>query len=433
MTPDTLPPPLGEQDAESPLRPEIDPQDERAAVDPSLFEPLAGAPPFERTVLTTSLHAAVAAESRVNRWTRWNGFTVAAWLTDLGDEYRALRGAATLADISPLIKYRIAGRDALAFLDRLVTGEVAPLAVDRAMHVLFCEEQGLVLGDGLLFRLGDEEYRLVTEETHLAWLMDSAIGFRVRVEDVGDTLAAMSLQGPLAAFHLSRAGLAGIERLQPMAGCWAALAGIPVYVSRTGMSGDLGYEIWVDPEEALYVWRHLMQAGAGFGLYPSGVGLRELARLEAGLPRAGRDYLGAFAAIDPVHARTPFELGAERQVALVKPHFNGRAALVRLAAAAPPRRLARLVVDGLEPARFVSVLADGRPVGIVTTTGFSPALGCNLALATLDTGALTARLTVDAEIRDELAVRRVVLPARLVDEPFWAPARRHAVPAPLTA
>lgn len=215
MTPDTLPPPLGGHEAGDLPRPDIDPLDERAAVDPALFEQPAAAAPFARAVLTTPLHLVVAAESHVNRWTAWNGCTVAAVLTDLDDEYRALRGMAALTDISPLVKYRIAGRDAGAFLDRLVTGKVAPLAVDRAMHVLFCEENGLLLGDGLLFRLAADEYRLVTEETHLAWLMDSAIGLRVRIEDVGDTLAAMSLQGPLAAACLSGAGLAGIEDLPP--------------------------------------------------------------------------------------------------------------------------------------------------------------------------------------------------------------------------
>ncbi|PKQ07549.1 MAG: hypothetical protein CVT72_02750 [Alphaproteobacteria bacterium HGW-Alphaproteobacteria-11] len=431
MTPDTMAPPLSD-DETGPLRSGIDPLDEHAAVDPALFEPPAGEPPFARTVLTTPLHLAVAAESRVNRWTRWNGFTVASVLTDLDDEYRALRGAAALADISPLAKYRIAGRDAHVYLDRLVTRDLGLLAVDRALHVHFCEEHGLVVGDGLLFRLGDDEYRLVTEETHLAWLMDSAIGLRVRVEDVGDTLAAMSLQGPLAAVCLAEAGLAGIERLAPMAGCWAAAAGMPVYVSRTGTSGDLGYEIWVDPDDAPHVWRHLTDVGPPFGLRVSGFRLRELARLEAGFARAGRDYLGAFAAIDPAHARTPFELGAGHHVDFDKPFFNGRAALARLAAA-PARRLVRLAVEGLEPARFVGVHANGRQVGIATTSGFSPARGQNIALATLDAGAPVAGLTVDAEIRDELTPRRVSLPARVVGEPFWAPARRRAVPAPLTA
>ncbi|MEX0838864.1 MAG: hypothetical protein WD034_04965, partial [Parvibaculum sp.] len=331
MTPDSLSPLADEYETAGPLRRGIDPLDERAPVDTSLFVPPEGEPPFARAVLTTPLHLVVAAESAVNRWTQWNGFTVASMLTDLGDEYRALRGAAALADISPLVKYRISGRDAHAYLDRLVTRDLGDLAIDRALHVFFCEEHGLVLGDGLLFRLGNDEYRLVTEETHLAWLLDSAIGLRVRVEDVGDALAAMSLQGPLAAFCLSEAGLGGIERLQPMAGYWASLAGMPVYVSRTGISGGPGYEIWVDPEDAPHVWRYLLRAGRPFGLRPSGFGLRELARLEAGLPRAGRDYLGAFAAIDPAHARTPFEFDAA-QVAFDKPLFNGRAALARLAA-----------------------------------------------------------------------------------------------------
>ena len=411
----------------------VDLGNERAAVDRSLFEPEEGEAPFARTVLTTPLHLSVAAESRTNLWTQWNGHTTPAVLTDPGDEYRALRGAAALADISPLVKYRIAGRDALACLERLVTRGLATLEINRALHVVFCEGNGFVLGDGLLFRLAEDEFRLVTEETHLAWLLDSAEGFRVRIEDVSATLAALSVQGPLAAFCLASAGVAGIAELAPAAACWSELAGMPVYVSRTGASGDLGYELWMDPEDAPHIWRHLEKSGQ-YGLCPAGFALRELARLEAGLPRAGRDYLSAFAAINRADALTPFDLRANPVIDFGKPVFNGREALRRLADAPPRRRLVSLVVDGLEPVRFAAVSLDGRAIGTATTTGFSPALGANIALATLDAAALSAlSFAVKAEIRDGIAVRDLLLTARIMGEPAWNPPRRRAVPALFTA
>lgn len=428
MSPDTL---LPRDDEGTPLR-VADPHDERAPVDPSLFEETPAEPPFARAVLTTPLHLVTAVESRTNDWTVWNGYTVPDVLTDIGDEYRALRGAAALADISPLVKYRISGRDAARYLDRLVARDLSPLGVDRAVHVVFCEGGGLVLGDGLLFRLDIDEYRLVTEETHLAWLVDSAEGFRVRIEDVSANIAALSLQGPLAAFCLAEAGVPLVADIVPFAARWIEVAGMPVYLSRTGATGDLGYELWCDAEDAPHVWRRLLETGAAYGLRPAGFALRELARLEAALPRAGKDYLSAFAAIDSADALPPAAIWPSPSIDLSKPLFNGGGALRRLAAVKPLRRVVPLVVDGLEPVRFTSVSLAGRPVGIATSTGFSPALGANIALAVLDAAALAAPgLSVMAEIRNGLSLREIVLPARVMDAPAWAHPRRLAVPGPL--
>lgn len=427
MSPDTLPSPT-EVEAE---RPALDPLDERAPVDAALFEDTYVEPPFTRAVWTTPLHLVTAAESRINCWTVWNGYTTPDVLTDLGDEYRALRGAAALMDISPLVKYRIAGRDAAAYLDRLVTRDLSVLEVDRALHVVFCEGGGFVLGDGFLFRLDDDEYRLVTEETHLAWLLDSAVGFRVRVEDVSSTLAALSLQGPLSALFLSEMGIP-VADLRPFAAHWIEISGMPVYLSRTGASGDLGYELWIDPEDAPHVWSRLLEKCGPWGLRPAGLALRELARLEAGFPRAGVDYLSAFAAIDGNDARTPFDLWTAPSIGLHKPVLNGGAALRRLAHVKSSRRLVPLVVEGLEPARFAAVFSGDRLVGMATSTGFSPALGANIALATLDAGALVdGTLTVRAEMREGVSLREALLPARISNGPAWTQSRRLVVPAPL--
>lgn len=402
---------------------------------PAAPGPLESAPAdavFARAVLTSPLHLEVAAESRTNRWTEWNGYTVPQVLSNADEEYRALRGAAVMMDISPLRKYRIAGRDALRYLDRLVAGGMKPLGMDRARHVIFCESAGMVLGDGLLFCVGEDEYRLVIEEAHLAWLMDSAEGFRMRVEDVSTALAGLAVQGPLSAVALTQAGAAGIEALAPGEAANMSLAGIPVYVSRTGATGDLGYELWCDAEDAPHLWRVLLDAAAPSGLRPAGFALRELARLEAGHPRAGHDYLSAFAAIDGRDALPPAAIWPELEISSVRSLFNGGAALRAIRNVPPSRRIVRLAVEGFEPMCFSAVLSDGKIVGAATSTGFSPALGANIALAIVDGEAVAAGgLSVVAERWEGLSVVELPASVRVLAAPAFSHPRRVQHPAPL--
>ncbi len=408
-------------------------QDEASRADPSLFERAAVEPPFTRAVLTTPLHLNIAAESGTNLWTHWNGYTTPDVLTNLEDEYRALRHAAVLADVSPLIKYRITGQDAAAYLARLVTGNLVSLSVNETMPVVFCEDRGLVVGDGLLFRLAENEYRLITECTHLAWLIDSAIGMRAVVEDVTTSLAVLSLQGPLSCTVLHEVGLVGIEALRPYAARWFEVLGMPVYVSRTGNSGDLGYELWIDPEDAPSLWLKLLEKGSGFGVSAGGFALRELARIEAGLPRAGVDYLGAFSAVDPAHASTPFELGFASLVELDREHFTGRDALRAVKSVAPRHILASLAVDWSEPLHFIGI-RDGRGIaGVATSTAFSPSLELNVALATLKPSAINGEtaLHVEVEVRRELDLTLLKAPARIIAGPALSLPARHLVPAPI--
>ncbi len=430
MTPaDTLPKP--EEEQFDLTQEAADPADERAPVNPALFEEMPDDAPFTRAVETTPLHLETASESKTNRWTSWNGYTVPEVLSDLDDEYRALRGVAALMDISPLVKYRVAGRDALAYLERLLAVPVASLAVDHARHVIFCDGDGLVLGDGMLFRLAEDDYRLVAEETHLAWLSDSAEGFRVRIEDVSTTLAVLAIQGPLSCFVLSELGIEDMPDLVPGAARWISIAGMPVYVSRTGATGDLGYELWCDAEDAPHVWRDIMAKGTAFGLRPAGFALRELARLEAGFPRAGRDYLSSFAAIDPGHALPPAAIWPGYAVDPSKGLFNGGTALRAPARRVPGRQVVRLAVQGLEPVRFSAIFCGDRIAGTATSIGFSPSLGGNIALATVENAALDAGgLSVLAERRDGLSLIQSRLPARVLGGQALLQPRRLLVPAP---
>tara|TARA_R110000824_G_scaffold366730_2_gene555635 strand:- start:167016 stop:168368 length:1353 start_codon:yes stop_codon:yes gene_type:complete len=431
VTTDPAAPPM--PDAPEPKRFDLSVLDAASQADPALFETRDQDPPYARQMMTTPLHFYVASESLTNLWCNWNGYTVAERLTTIEDEYAALRQGAALTDISPLVKYRISGPEALPWLRRLVTGNLVALSVDEMTPVVFCEDHGHVVGDGLLFRLGDSEFRLVTEEAHLAWLLDSAIGHRVRIEDISATLAAVSLQGPMSCTALSQAGFSGIENLRPYTAHWFNVLGMPVYVSRSGSSGDLGYELWIDPEDAPALWLRLLEKGASYGVRAGGFALREIARVEAGIPRAGVDYIGAFSAIDPQSALTPYELGFSSLVDLESDHFTGRAALRAARESSPRHILATLAVDWHSPVSFTAI-RDARGIaGLATSTVFSPVLGFNLALATLDPSAVMGgtALHIQAEIREELSLRIVDIPVRVIAGPALLLPARHLVPAPL--
>lgn len=423
----------GQPEVDASQRIDLAAQDEISRADPTLFARENVEPPFTRTVLTTSLHMNVAAESRTNLWTQWNGYTTPDVLTTIEDEYRALRHAAVLADVSPLFKYRITGQDATAYLARLVTGNLVSLSVNETMPVVFCEDHGLVVGDGLLFRIAESEYRLITECAHLAWLTDSAIGMRAVVEDVTTSLAALSLQGPLSCAVLHEAGLADVEALRPFAARWFEVLGMPVYVSRTGNSGDLGYELWIDPEDAPSLWLKLLERGADFGVRAGGFASREIARIEAGLPRAGLDYLGAFSAVDPANASTPFELGFESLVDLDRNHFTGRDALRAMQSISPRHILATLAVDWGEPLHFVGIRDERGIAGVATSRAFSPSLGINLALARLSSSAMAGAPSfhIEVEVMRELGLSLLRAPARIVTGPVLSLPARHLVPAPI--
>lgn len=435
MTPDPLFD-RSQMDADTtPDHPDLAELDAASMADPALFETPDEEPPFARQVLTTPLHFEVARESATNLWRPWNGYTVGDVLTSISDEYTALRQSAALGDISPLYKYRISGADAFAWLRRFVTGNLVALSPDDILRVVFCEDRGHVVGDGLLFCLGDNDFRLVTEEPHLSWMLDSAIGYQLRIEDVTVTLAAMSLQGPLSASVLAEAGFSGIQHLPVDRARWFEVSGMPVYVSRTGFWGELAYDLWVDPEDAAPVWARLLEKGVPFGLRATGFALREIARVEAGLPRAGVDYLGAFSAIDPGNALDPFALGFSDLVDLEAAHFTGRDALRARASSEPRRSLVLLAIDYHEPLQFSAFRKAGEIVGIVTSSAFSPSLGLNLALGIVTPVArkLDASLYVEAEIRQELSVRALKAPARILQELAVSSSFAHEAPAPLVA
>ena len=390
-------------------------------------------PLYQAPLLETPFHPRTAPLNHVGEWTRWAGYTTADCFTDLSSEYFAIRHAATLYDLSPMVKYRIAGADAERYMNRLLTRDVRKLKPDRVAYAIWCNDDGKVLDDGTVFRLGESEFLLNAQERHLAWLQDSAFGYDVAVEDVTESIAGLALQGPLSCAVLKAMALDGIAGLKPFGITEFDFAGTPLTVSRTGFTGDLGYELWVDPGRALDLWDRLMEAGAGHRLTPIGSKALNLARIEAGFIQTNTDFIAADHAVRPTRPRSPFDLGLDWLVDFDKGHFVGRRALLRERATGPRYRLVGLDVEGSKPAHDALIYhGKARQVGMVTSAMWSPTAKRNIALATLEAAAadkadgLWAEIYVNKEIKWEKTAAR----CRIVARPFFDPPRRRATPAP---
>ena len=389
-------------------------------------------PIYEAPLLETPFHARIAPLNQANEWVRWAGFTTADCFTDLTTEYFAIRNAATLYDISPMVKYRIAGPDSERYMNRLLTRDIRKLKPGRVAYAVWCNDAGKVLDDGTVFRFAESDFRLCAQEHHLAWLHDSAVGYDVTVEDVTEAIAALALQGPLSCAVLKAFGLDGIAGLKPFGIADFDLGGTPLTVSRTGFTGDLGYELWVDPARALDLWDALMRAGALYHLTPVGSLAVDLARIEAGFVQTNVDFMAADLAMRPTRRRSPFELGLDWLVDFDKGHFIGRRALLRERETGSRYRLVGLDVEGGKPATDALIYhGRGKQVGMVSSAMWSPTTKRNIALATLNAGFAERADGLWAEIyvNKELKWEKVDARCRIVDRPFFDPPRRRATPA----
>ena len=388
------------------------------------------APTVTRELRQTPLHERTAAANRLSRWHSWKGWQVADSFADAELEYFACRNAATLFDLCPMSKYRLAGPDAMALASRLVTRDIEKLVPGRVAYVALCDDSGQLLDDGTLFRLADDEYRLCTYGRHLAWLAANAFGFDATVTDVTEDVAAIALQGPTSAAVLRALGIAEVDVLRPYRLAATRFEGRALTLSRTGFTGDLGYELWTSPADIVSLWDALLEAGGAYGLVPMGTDALELARIEAGFIQSGVDFLPADHTVRPGRSRSPFELGLGWLVSLAKPVFNGRAALAAEAARGGGRwTLLRLDVEGNKPAHAAYVLTRrGRQAGFVTSAAWSPVAKRNIALAHVERRFAADELFVDIYTQRELHWSRRLARCSLVDGPFWNPPRRRALP-----
>ena len=388
--------------------------------------------PYREVVLKTPFHERTAPLNVVNEWQRWSGYTTAAEFRNAEFEYFAIRNTATLYDISPMTKYRIRGAGAERFLQRLQTRDLGRLRPGRVMFTVWCDDAGRVLDDGTLFRFAADDFRLCTQDRHLPWLLDAASGFEVEVRDESEAVAALSLQGPTSCAVLQRLGWTGIEKLKPFELTERRLKRVPVTVSRTGFTGDLGYELWVRPARALALWDGLMEAGAELGLMPIGSRALDLARIEAGFLQPHVDYIPAHLCERENRGRSPFELGLDWLVEFGKGHFNGRRALLAERQRGSRVRVVGLEVEGNKPARDALLYFERRTeAGAVTSAMWSPSAKRNIAIATVQSQYLRSDGELQAEIytRRELEWRRTMARCRVVPRPFYATPRRLATPA----
>ena len=376
-------------------------------------------------LIPTPLQPRLDALSRTKDWMNWAGYVSPAVLDTVEFEYFAIRNQATLFDISPMHKYSIEGPDAEAMLNRLVTRDVRKIARGRVAYSVWCDEAGMVIDDGTLFRLSERSFRLCCQEPQFSWLLDAAWGFDVEVTDLSHSLAGLALQGPTSAAVLRDAGLA-IDTLKPF-----DLAEVEpgLTVSRTGFTGELGYELWCGWDDVLALWDRLWTAGRPSGLRAIGHRALDWARIEAGFLAARVDFQPEHHTLRMHRGRTPFELGLDRLVDFEKGHFNGRRALLR---ATPRSRIVRLDIGGAKPAEHALIYhRKRREIGHVTSAIWSPTLKRNIALAELQAPFGTGRgdhLWVEIYLNREGRWQRRMERAHLVDGPFFRNPRARATP-----
>jgi len=371
----------------------------------------------------------------------WAGYyAVSVYETHHDHEYNAIRNAAALIDVSPLFKYLITGRDATKLVDRLITRDATKLAVGQVVYTPWCDEQGKVIDDGTVSRLAEQRYRWTAADPSLRWFTQNAIGLDVSIEDVSEKVAALAVQGPTSGALLRSVAEADVDSLKYFRFTSGRIAGVAVDISRTGYTGDLGYEIWMPWGDATRVWDAIVAAGAPFDLRPAGMLALDVARIEAGLLLIEVDFFSSRKALIASQQYSPYEMGLGRLVQLEKGPFVGQAALQREKASGPPRQVVGLEIDWQEvevlyeklqlPPQVpttasrvaVPVYRDGVQTGKATSTTWSPVLKKMISLATVgaDSAAIGVRLQMEVTVE---AVRHRV-GATVTPTPFFNPPRK---------
>jgi len=389
----------------------------------------------------TAFHPRTAPLNRKMQWREWSGYFASSAYADAHDiEYNAIREAAALIDVSPLFKYEVSGPDAERLVDRVIVRDARKLEVGRVFYTPWCDEHGKVVDDGTVHRLAEDRFRWTAADPQLRWLRRNAAGLDVSIEETTERIAALALQGPRSRAVLEAATGTSFADLRYFRRRTATVGAIAVDVSRTGYTGDLGYELWVDVSDAVALWDALIEAGGPHGIRPVGMLALDVARLEAGLILLEVDYTSARHALNAEQAYSPGEIGLGRLVDLDKAEFVGKRALAAEArAGGPARRLVGLALEwadieaqyaaqDLPPAvpQAVSRIpvpvfdAGGRQVGRATSTGWSPTLKSAIALASVPTAHAEegSRLAVEWSVEGRRGrVRAEVVPLPFLDLP----------------
>lgn len=387
---------------------------------------------FTKPLLETPFHERTYEACYNNDWYRWAGYKIAREYSNTELEYTAMRNTAGVLDITPMHKYDIKGTDAIKFVDKLVTRNVTEIKSGQVMYIIWCNEDGNVIDDGTVFCFNSNHLRIFCAERNLNWFSDTAIGFNVEVEDVSDTIAALAFQGPLSCKILNLLNVKDIENLKPFYFDNFDLNGCKVTISRTGFSGDLGYEIWCKNEDAINVWDSLFTFNRDYKVLPAGMNALDMVRIEAGFIQPNADFMSAEQALRPNRMRNPYELGMGWLVDLNKNYFTGKKNLINLKKQTLTKKLVGLDIQGDKPA-VGSVLYDKnkKEIGIVTAGMWSPSLKSNIAFGYVDKDHMKIGSKVFAEIYhpEELEYKKIWAECSVVKKQFFNPPRRHKVPA----
>jgi aminomethyltransferase len=393
----------------------------------------------------TAFHERTFALCQSLNYREWSGYyTVSSYEVHHEHEYNAIRNAAALIDITPLYKYMVSGKDATRLVNRVITRDINKVKPGQVIYCCWCDEQGKVIDDGTITRLEENRYRWTAADPSLRWFRQNGLNMDVQIEDISETTAALALQGPTSGKLLKAVAEADVANLKYFRMTSGKIAGVPVDISRTGYTGDLGYEIWAPWNNAVKVWDELMSRGRQFDIHAAGMLALDVARIEAGLLLIEVDYNSSKKALIQSQSYSPFELGFGRMVHLDKQNFVGKSALARQVKQGVPRQLVGLEMDwveieeryekfGLTPAApaqasrvHVPVYLGNRQVGKATSTSWSPLLKKMIALASIDTAHSQPGTKLQMEITIE-AVRQKVT-AIVAKLPFFNPERKTKTP-----
>jgi len=393
----------------------------------------------------TAFHERTLALCESLNYREWSGYyTVSVYEMHHEHEYNAIRNSAALIDISPLFKYKVTGKDATKFVNRVISRDINKVAIDQVIYCCWCDPEGKVIDDGTITRLAENEYRWTAADPSLRWFQQNALGLSVRIEDITEQVAALALQGPTSGRLLNAVAEADITNLKYFRVTHGKIAGVNVDISRTGYTGDLGFEIWMPWRDAVKVWDELNSKGKAFDIHPAGMIALDIVRIEAGLILIEVDYTSSKKALIDAQKFSPAEIGLGKLVDLKKETFVGREALAREAKKGAERALVGLEINwneveslydkvGMAPQvpsmasrTAVPVYRGGRVIGKATSTTWSPTLKKMIALACVNRENSTVGTTLNMEITVE-AVRHTVS-AKIVPLPFFNPARKTAVP-----
>jgi aminomethyltransferase len=375
----------------------------------------------------------------------WSGFyAVSVYETHHEHEYNAIRNAAALIDVTPLFKYLITGRDATKWVNRVLARDINKVKVDQVIYCCWCDEEGKVIDDGTITRLDENRYRWTAADPNLRWFRQNAIGLDVQIEDITEQLAALALQGPTSGKLLKSVAEADIANLKYFRKTGGKIGGVQVDISRTGYTGDLGYEIWIPWRDAVKVWDVLMDAGRQFDIHPTGMLALDVARIEAGLILADVDYISSKKALIASQKFSPYEIGLGKLIHLDKDNFIGKQALMKEARRGPERKLVGLEINwneveelfddvGLAPQTpatasrvHVPVYKGREQVGKATSTTWSPLLKQLIALASIETPHAKPGTKLQIELTVEAVRHRAMATVR--ELPFFNPPRKTKTP-----